>query len=304
MKSFSRRRFISIAASATALPYAATASAQTASWRGVALGSGAQMKIAGLSQAEADPIFRKAEAEIDRLENMFSVYRPDSTLCLLNRNGSISLPPMEMLELFSLCSAVHAATGGAFDPSVQPVWKSVAEGGGSEARTRALELVDWNQVTFGTSEIRLGKSGMALTLNGIAQGYIADRVALIMRREGLSNLVIDTGEVVALGRRSDGGAWRAGIAAPGSGGIRTQLGLVDRALATSAPMGSTIGGSGVPHIINPITGIQPANWEIASVSAGSAALADGLSTAFILMDAPEIESTLRVFETAKLEYLS
>ena len=48
---------------------------------------------------------------------------------------------------------------------------------------------------------------MALTLNGIAQGYIADRVVALLRAEGLSDVLVNTGELRALGGHPDGGGW-------------------------------------------------------------------------------------------------
>ncbi len=120
------------------------------------------------------------------------------------------------------------------------------------------------------------RPGMALTLNGIAQGYIADRAATLLASHGLTHALIDTGEMVALPE----GDWPVTLPSGDS------LPLAGRALATSAPLGTTFGGDGrTSHILNPATG-HPASlrWRSITVSAPSAALADALSTAACLMD--------------------
>lgn len=304
MKPLNRRRFFTISAAACVMPRFASASVPTATWRGIALGAHAQMQIAGLSQGAAQPIFKKVEAEINRLEDIFSLYRPTSMLNQLNQFGKVAVPPPELLELCSVCASIHAATNGAFDPTVQPLWSAIARGADASELEQVKSLVGWQGFRFDSNLIRFDRTGMALTFNGIAQGYIADRVALIMRRVGLTDLVINTGEIMALGGRGDGRAWRAGVRGLDGIEILARIDLTDRALATSAPMGSTIGASGVTHILDPRTGVQKVNGQIVSVSADKAAIADGLSTAFTLMKPSEIEGTLRVFEQAKLEYRS
>ncbi|MDO8883720.1 FAD:protein FMN transferase, partial [Pseudotabrizicola sp.] len=120
------------------------------------------------------------------------------------------------------------------------------------------------------------RPGMALTLNGIAQGYIADRVAALLADNDLSRALIDTGEMIAL----PDGSWPVQLAGGG------KLTLQNRALATSAPRGMTFGGDGVTsHIFDPATG-RPvlSRWRSMTVSASSAAVADALSTAACLFD--------------------
>ena len=141
---------------------------------------------------------------------------------------------------------------------------------------------------------------MQLTFNGIAQGHAADRVAALMRDEGFTDVLIDMGEIAALGQRPAGGGWTVGIAKP-DGTITGHATLSDRAMATSSPTGTLI-GQGLPHILSPKGG-SPL-WSIASVSAPRAALADALSTAFCLMDRSAIDAALAQFPDARLEALA
>lgn len=309
MTRVTRRRFLSITAAAAALPGAAISAVPAARWRGIALGAGASLTLTGLSQAEAAPMIDRTVSEIDRLEAIFSLYRDDSALTELNRAGRLDSPPPEMLKLLTLCGGIHRQTDGAFDPTVQPLWAlyagAVAQGRvptGEEIEA-ALARTGWSGLRFGSGGIELPRAGMALTLNGIAQGYIADRIAGLLRAEGLTGVLIDMGEIYAVGTRSDGTAWRAGIAPQGGAGS-SPVKLIDRALATSAPKGTVLDNAGkLGHIFHPATGRPGGVWRQASVSAPRAALADGLSTAFCLMERDRIERALLAYPTARVEAL-
>nr|WP_325166430.1 FAD:protein FMN transferase [Thermohalobaculum xanthum] len=158
-------------------------------------------------------------------------------------------------------------------------------------------------MAFDSHSVKLGRPGMALTLNGIAQGAVADRVAALLRAEGLTDLLVDMGEIAGLGHRPDGTPWQAGIADPG-GALQARVGLSDRALATSAPMGTVLdAGGAVGHILDPRGGHAAPGWRLVSVSAPKAALADGLSTAFALMERPRIDAALARHPETRLEVL-
>lgn len=309
----SRRRFITIAAATAAvaaLPGAALARVPVANWRGIALGAGASMTLAGIAPADAVGIFRRMEAELNRLENIFSLYRAESALVQLNQAGRLDHPPAELLEVLSLSNAIHAATDGAFDPTVQPLWRLYAKAALSKTTPTAGMLraaeqrVGWASVGFDTGFVAFDKPGMALTLNGIAQGYVTDRIADLLRAEGLRGVLVDMGEIHALGQRPDGGPWRAGLRNPDGGVFTHPVPLSDRALATSAPMATVLDPAGrIGHIFNPLNGQPGGLWRQVSVSADSAALADGLATAFCLLERVKINQALATFQNIRVEKL-
>ena len=299
-----RRRFLVIAAG---LPLVSAGAGHAATddlyeWRGVALGADAVIRLA---HPQAPDLVAAAVAEIRRLEQVFSLYDAQSALCCLNREGGLSAPPVELLEVLALSGRVHAASDGAFDPTVQPLWQAYAEAWAkgtapsNEVLKGAQDLVGFDRVSYSEEGIRL-EPGMALTLNGIAQGHIADRVAALLRAAGVQNVLIDAGEIAALGRAPDGGDWPVTIA--GSGPV----GLSNRALATSAPLGTVFDPYGrVGHILDPRSGLPAAPvWRQVSVSASTAAVADALSTASCLLpDDSSIQQLVARFEGAALEDL-
>ncbi|MGD9917295.1 MAG: FAD:protein FMN transferase [Paenirhodobacter sp.] len=292
-----RRRFLALSACATALP--ARAAPPVARWHGAAMGSAATLTLSGLDDHAARPIFARVEAELARIEAQFSLHR-DSALTRLNRDGRLAYPDRQILDLFALAGRVHAATAGAFDPTVQPLWRAIAEGHDPGA---ARALIGWAGVEVTPAEIRLARPGMALTFNGIAQGHAADRIADLLRAEGMRDVLVDMGEIAAMGQRPGGGPWRSQIVGP-DGLPAGRLDLRDRALATSAPAGTRIGpGGDAPHILDPL-GPRTPRWRLAAVAAPRAALADALSTAACVMDRVAIEAALTAFPGATLVALA
>lgn len=298
MPGLTRRRFLSISAAGAAVTTAGVAPAEPLRhWQGSALGARATITLAHPDGAR---IAARAFAEIDRLEDIFSLYRAGSALSRLNREGRLDAPPFELLECLGLCGAVHRATGGRFDPTVQPLWdlhaRAHAAGPppGAEDIARTLTSVGWDGVTLAPESVSL-RPGMALTLNGIAQGYIADRVVALLRAEGLSEVLVDTGEHHGLG-----GDWPVTLAS--DAGAEGQVRLRDRALASSAPRGTVFDRAGAAgHILDPRTGRPAApRWRLVSVTAPQAALADALSTAMVLMDSDSMRQALAAFPQARL----
>lgn len=289
-----RRRFMAISAVGLALPARAEAVYQ---WRGVALGAEASILV---QHPQAGAMVERAVAEVSRLEDVFSLYR-DSSLMRLNAVGRLEAPPFELLECLALCGRLHVATGGRFDPTVQPLWALYAEkfSAGSAPSTAeiaaVLPVVGWSGVHFDSGSVRL-RPGMALTLNGVAQGWIADRIAALLREEGLRDVLVNMGEMRAL----EGRSWPVQIATGG------EVDLAGRGLASSAALGTVFDVAGkVAHILDPRTGLPAeAGWAGVTVSAPSAAVADGLSTAACLMEnRAEIAAALAGFAGARLEAL-
>lgn len=315
MPILTRRRFIAISAAAGSLGVSvgmtrAATDVPVSRWSGTALGAGAQMILVNVPQERAAQLFADVQAEIDRLEDIFSLYRQNSALNQLNRDGRLVEPPQEFLELLSMVSSIHEATQGAFDPTVQPLWEVYARAGNQGVTpdlrelVAARRLVGWSGVRYDTHAIRFMQRGMALTLNGIAQGYVADRIADRLRHAGLSNVLVDMGEIHALGQRTDGTPWRAGVVAPKSDEIIATVKLSNRSLATSSPMGTVLDVSrGVGHILDPRTGKPGGRWQVVSVSSPTAAIADGLSTALCLLDRGDIRKAVRAFPETRVETL-
>lgn len=259
-----RRRFLLSAAAACAL---GRVTPRRWEWRGSALGAEARIVLAA-PRDQAETALAAVIDEIDRLEGIFSLHRPGSQLSRLNADGRLASPARDLRE--ALAASVHwsRATEGAFDPAVQPLWQFWARGEG--AAEAALTRVRKAQVRSTPSQAILSP-GTALTLNGIAQGIITDRVAGLLVRHGFAAPLIDTGEMRLTGPE------RQAVDLPRAG---LRLKLAETAVATSAPAALTFDAAGRRHhLFDPRTGDSPGTWRSVTVIAPSAEAADALSTA-------------------------
>jgi FAD:protein FMN transferase len=301
-----RRRFIRISGAAAGmalLPAAGEAVAaavtdtkpQLRIWRGVALGADAMLQLHHPDPAEADRIIGACLAEVSRLERIFSLYREDSALCRLNRDGFLDHPPMELVELLSRSWEFSRMTGGAFDVTVQPLWELYAKhfsardpdpSGPSRAAIEAtLERVGYKALSVEMERVSFGNPGMSVTLNGIAQGYITDCIVDLLRERGIDRSLADMGEIRAIGPRPSGDPWIVGLEDPRvPGHVAEPVEIVNQAVATSGGYGTQFDTAGrFNHIFDPATGATSSRYLGVTVIAPLATTADALSTAFSLM---------------------
>ena len=145
------------------------------SWRGVLFRSPVSFKMRGVEDAEAETLTVECVAEMTRLEAMFSLQNPESALTELNREGVLRKAPREFLELVRWAVAMAERSAGVFDPTIQPYWKFLHEGAKGD-REEVMELVDYRNVMVTEDRVAFARSGMAMTLNGMVQGYVTDRI--------------------------------------------------------------------------------------------------------------------------------
>jgi FAD:protein FMN transferase len=294
-----RRRFIAITAAAGGLPLlqprAAHASPLLRTWHGAALGADASLQIHHPDPIVADRLIAASLAEVARLERVLSLYQPDSALCRLNRDGFLDEPPFDLVRVLSDSRRYGALTDGAFDVTVQPLWDLYAnhfarpgaspEGPSADAITAAVARVGQDALEVDPARLSLTRPGMAITLNGIGQGYVTDRIVELLRAGGVEHALVDMGETRALGTHPGGGAWSVGLEDPRAPGtIAERIPLADRATATSGGYGTVFDpAQRFNHLFDPHSGRTSWRWLSASVEAATATAADALSTAFTLM---------------------
>lgn len=271
-KPLSRRRFLTVCASAgayAALPVKALANLPLHRWNGILMGAQVSLSLAHPDRAEANRIFEASVKEIKRLENIFTLYDSHSELSQLNKNAALDLPSHEMVDILEQSRMYHEITDGAFDVTVKPL----EEG-------KPLSLVGMNDLHISQKEIRFKKAGMGITLNGIAQGYITDRITELLKAEGLKNVLVELGEKRAIGTHPSNRPWLLKLQ-----GKQEPVSLVDKALATSA---SRNGDTGQHHIFTPSNGRYAKNHNVVSVIADNATMADALSTGLLSLSRERI----------------
>ena len=260
---------------------------------GRALGTKVSLMVLDADADRAQAALADALAEVQGVDKLMSLYRDDSQVVALNRAGEVLAPDTRLVEVLRYAQELADRTGGAFDVTVQPLWdaftKAKAQGALPSAETvrDAGALVGWGDLAVADEAVRLRRPGMAITLNGVAQGYAADRALLAVRRHGVEHALIDAGEFDTLGRKQNDKPWVLGVQDPRDAErLVARLGMDGRALATSGDYESYFTPDFVNHhIFDPKTGHSPLELASTSVLAPNALQADGLSTAFMVLGA-------------------
>ncbi|MFA9219309.1 MAG: FAD:protein FMN transferase, partial [Sphingomonadaceae bacterium] len=145
-------------------------------------------------------------------------------------------------------------------------------------------LVDWRLLDADAQQVRLRRPGMAITLNGLAQGYAADLALAAVQAHGIRHALLDTGEFVARGKKLHHRPWVLGVRDPrDTDALAATLQIDGCGMATSGDYATTF----TPdyrhhHIFDPAEGDSPTELSSVTVMAPTAMLADGLSTAFMV----------------------
>lgn len=267
----------------------------------LALGTTMSLRAGHAQQEVAARAVAAGCAAIERVDQALSLFRPDSALVRLNRGRVLDRPPPEMFAALTLGLQLARTSRGAFDPTVQPLWRTWYEAHLQGRRPGAAELqaamrrVDWREVHCSRERIHLTAPAAALTLNGIAQGLAADLAAQALRRHGVKDALIDTGEWLAGGQApAPSHGWELGIADPRPAPAAAQPAVLatlradGRAIACSADDKLSFSEDGSEHhIIDPRTGHSPRALAMVVVAAPTAALADALSKPLFMASAAQ-----------------
>lgn len=287
-----RRKFLAASLGTVAVALGGCAPDGRQLFTGAALAFGTTVTVAIIHDdaREAEAAIAEALDQAKQVDRLLSIYSPDSQVFQLNRDGVLDRPHPHLLQVLAQARALSELTRGAFDITVQPLWQAFRQAGDAlpsrEQRTQARSRVGWQRVTFDAQRVSLGKAA-SITLNGLAQGYAADLAMAAVRAHGIDNALLDTGEFSAHGSNTALEPWTLGVLDPRDTDAMAAVMRIDgRCVATSGDYASAFTPDFVHHhIFDPATGDSPQELASATVLAPSAMLADGLSTAFMVMGA-------------------
>ena len=241
---------------------------------------------------DARTIERALDAAVEAIrhvEAQMSLFDPNSAVSRLNRDGELHEPDADLLRVLQLARQVAARSAGTFDITVQPLWLAWAAARRAgrtptrQALSAARALVGWRGVEADAARVVLRRPGMAITLNGIAQGYAADLARARLAAHGIEHALLDTGEWAPLGHGPGGLPWTLAVADPrgGAGGALQAVAALQaggRSVATSSDAHTTFTADlRHHHIFDPRSGESPTGLASVTVLAPSCALADALT---------------------------
>jgi thiamine biosynthesis lipoprotein len=268
---------------------------------GPTMGSSFTVKYVAPSPLPAVPA--AVAEELAAIDAAFSNWRVDSEIARVNVHASTTPLPLSprFQAVLQLALAMAKATDGAFDPTVKPL-SDLYRAAKNDPQRRldgaalaaAKTRVGWRLVEVRDGALVKARPDVQLDLDGIAAGAACDAIAVRLQALGVADFYLEvTGEVLCRGRKPDGETWRIGVVDPTADQmgdetpIRT-LALRDRALCTSGDYRNAlvVDGNRFHHVFDPRTGGNPKNDVVsASVLADSAAVADALGTAQLVLGA-------------------
>lgn len=225
-----------------------------------------------------------AFAALARVDDLMSLWKP-SELTRLNAHGRARVSP-ETCAVLAHALEVAAASGGAFDPTVEPLVRASGGLGGprrtleAAERRRLLARVGFRRVALNcTSRVVSLVPGTHLDLGGIAKGYAADLALAALRDEGARAGMVD------LGSSSLGGfgvPLEIDVRGPDEAGPSwATFRVVDAAVSSSS------GRERPGHIVDPRSGAPATGLLGVTVVARSGIEADALSTAVYVLGTEE-----------------
>lgn len=261
----------------------------------VGLGSTLSLRAGHADATQAEAGLDAAVNAIRHVERQMSLFDPQSAISQLNHDGVLHNPHPDLVKILQLAQRVSQRSQGAFDISVQALWlawqRAQAQGrlpSAAEVKS-AQSLVGWQQVEVSRQRIRFTRPRMAITLNGIAQGFAGDMAKAALQSHGVAHALIDTGEWSAWGRSPQSTPWALGVADPRhADALIARLTTDGRAVATSSDAHYRFGSDDRHHhILNPKTGYSPRALASVTVLAPTCALADALTKVMFMTDAAQ-----------------
>lgn len=267
----------------------------TASDGRYAMGTVLEITLVGLDESDLRTTLDDLFGRVSRLDGLMTRVDSDSALSRLNRNagrGRLAVDP-ELAEILRLATAYSRLTRGSFDVTIGPLVALWTEAAARDAPPAAADL-EAARRRVGSRHLRIGdddgveltRTGVSIDLGGIAKGYALDRMLPLLRARGIGAALLNFGQssTWAVGAPPDGSGWRLLVRGP-SDDFLGVIRLRDLALSVSGSLGQwvEIGGRRYGHVLDPRTGWPLTRRRQALVVAPSAALAEALSKALLIL---------------------
>ncbi|MFH7018319.1 FAD:protein FMN transferase [Flavobacterium sp. FlaQc-47] len=240
-------------------------------------------------------------AEITRIENLISDWKPDSQVSQVNQNAGIKPVKVdrEVFDLTQRAMQFSEATNGGFDVSfaaMDKIWKfdgSMTEMPSAEAIKKSVEKVGYKNIILDSiqSTIFLKLKGMKIGFGALGEGYATDKCRNMMLAKGIkAGIVNGSGDMTAWGKQPNGKDWNIGMTNPfHPDTLFAVVPLNNGAVTTSGSYEKFVvfNGKRYSHIINPATGYPATGLCSVSVFGPNAETANGLSTSLMVLGQTE-----------------
>ena len=250
-------------------------------------------------QQSMQNVFADVFATAQRFDALFTTYSSESPLSHINAHGGRGLQqvPAEVIDILRMSQRYSDLTQGAFDVTVGPLltlWRqsvTAQEQPTAAAIVTTLLSMGSHKIQFGVNhQVSLPSHTMALDLGGIGKGYALDQAVKHLQEQGVTNALLSFGQssLWALGQPPGESGWRLLLRRPNGEAIGIAT-FGNQAISVSGSLGDSmeVGGQRYGHIIDPRTGMPVQRDLLACIVAPSAAQAEALSTALLVLGESE-----------------
>lgn len=245
------------------------------------------------SKGEAEEVMGRAFAEINRLTSLMTRYQSTSYIGHLNSAGSLKGAPSEVMEVLHSSLRYHTTSQGAFDITVMPIvdlYQHSFQANNAPPSPQALQdtmdRVGSQHLIVSNDSVSFGRSGMQVTLDAIAKGYIIDRAMDFLRQQKIQHALINAGgDIVVHGGKGEGKPWSIGIQDPWNRKRYVDVVTLNSgAIATSGNYEVFFDREKLfHHLILPKKGTPAPSIASVSIQAANAMEADALATTAYVM---------------------
>ena len=250
-------------------------------------------------QQSMQNVFTNVFATTQRFDALFTTYSSESPLSHINAQAGQGLQqvPPEVIDILRMSQLYTDLTQGAFDVTVGPLltlWRQSAtaqEQPASAAVINTLLSIGSHKIQFDVNDrVALPSHTMTLDLGGIGKGYALDQAAKQLQEQGVTNALLNFGQssLWALGQPPGDKGWRLLLRQPKGEAVGIAR-FSNQAISVSGSLGHSmeVGGQRYSHIIDPRTGMPVQRDLLACIVAPSAAQAEALSTALLVLGESE-----------------
>jgi len=224
-------------------------------------------------------------------EAIFSRHADATPLAILNTQGSLRDAPNALLALLQQSIQFSRKTNNAFNPAIVPALQALEQ---YTVPTLAqlpasilhdvTRLANPRNISIKGNVISFASKEMSISLDGIAKGYIVDRIAQVLEQHGIHDYLVNGGGDIRTSVSSENAeSWDIGVqdaASPKK--CITTIRLRKAALASSGNYES-LASHGYQHLITfPLNVVEP-SLTSATVIAPTCVEADAMATALFAM---------------------
>lgn len=244
----------------------------------------------------SDEVYEKAKDITEKLEGVFSATDENAEVYKFNARKESAFSVSDTLKDAVLKSKyAYTLTDGAFDITVMPLLSLWGFDNGNYGVPKsadiksALSLTGDELLTLNENTL-IAKSGVKISLGGIAKGYLGDEIIKSLEGCGVSAVFSLGGNIVTVGSKPDGSLWRVAVKDP--------LNETENFCTVSVGENTSVVTSGgyeryfefegetYHHILDPKTGYPSQSGVLSVTVIGSdGALCDALSTGIFVSGA-------------------